>query len=235
MAKFAHVMHTRHQHSKRTHVFLDKCRVHDDPRLAAVEMLTRNIVLWFLPRNTTHFSQPLDVWVIAALKNIHRSRLRKYGEAANISDNETNRSMTLIFIIEALTSLQAARSTRPSFIHVGISGGKVDVVELFNRRARGDTATGTATVQTNAKPAYSPVSLARQSLLINETANTIHATRAEAANRTQATHNRLVVMPPIRKGVLVSSTQIAEAAVEHVMVELPTRIDCRRPKAPRRS
>jgi hypothetical protein len=227
MAKFAQVIGTRHQFSKRTHVFLDNCRIHDDPRLA-IELLTRNIVLWFLPRNTTHFSQPLDVWVIAAVKNIHRSLLREYVECANVSNTVTNKSMALIFIVEALTTLRAARSTRPSFIHVGLGGGRIDVdaaLDLFNRRARGDTTgAASASAQTKAKSAYNPVNLTRQSLLINEAVNTIKATRDEAANRTQATNDRLTVMPPIRKNVLVSAVQIAEAAVEHVRGELPVRI-----------
>jgi hypothetical protein len=53
--------------SVRAHLFCDNLAAHKTPRLLA-HMVTRNVLMWSLPPNTSHFTQPLDAEAFATFK-----------------------------------------------------------------------------------------------------------------------------------------------------------------------
>lgn len=213
LRKFVLLLKVSHNHNVRTHLVLDNCRIHDSLRLA-IEMLASNLVLWYLPKNTSHFSQPLDWYVIATIKNTHRSKVREYLEASGRSGVPLDKSATLGFILESICSISTQRSVRPSFLKTCIVGGFMDpdkAYELFAQRATGKMTDGKRKRRISApKAAFIQNVLAHVS-------TTIDGVRQNDGAKVLELNDRLVRVKPLRQGTIVNALQVAEGAIEHTV------------------
>jgi ribosomal protein L12E/L44/L45/RPP1/RPP2 len=189
--------------SVRRHVFLDNCRIHDSPKLA-LELLAHNIVLWYLPKNTSHFSQPLDVFTIAAIKSIHRSSFRAVAESAARSNVPADPSASVHYLVTALMDPRLRQATKKSFFKTDIVGVKFDAdaaSALGDMRAKDGKRARTDTPR---------IQVVRG--LLEATLSVIERVQCADGAKVAAINNSLVPTVPIRKGSFCNALEVAESA-----------------------
>jgi hypothetical protein len=222
MRKFALLMAVQSgEGNVRRHIFLDNCRIHDSPKLA-LEMLAHNIVLWYLPKNTSHFSQPLDVFVIATIKMMHRSSFRQAAEAAARSNVPLDPSATIGFLIEAIIDPRLRQATQKSFLKTDIVGVRFDAasaIENFKSRAMGDMRASGVKRAPHDKPRVQLVSS-----LVNNTLSVLEHVQCADGAKVAAINNQLVPTVPMRKGSFCNAFEVAESTRAVASEELNKRI-----------
>jgi hypothetical protein len=220
MRKFALLQSINHNNNVRTHIFIDNCRIHESMRLA-VELLSYNIVIWYLPKNTSHYMQPLDVFVIATLKNIHYSNFRRMADAAAFSGVQLDKSAVLYCLVDSLTSIGAQRSTEKSFLDVGLTGRGFDAdaaFELFKSRATGDMrGAKPLSVSASAKIAFCHD-------VIDRALHNMAAVKETSAKEVKVVNDALVPVKAIVKGTITNAIAIAEHTVVHASAAISAKI-----------
>lgn len=212
MKKYALLMRFAHDGKLTNYLFLDNCRVHYNARLAAELLLISGTVLFFLPKNTTHFSQPLDVFVIATVKNIMRSKFKAYVDKANVAGIEVDKSAVIEFTLAALCDEGVRRSIGPSFVSVGMHDGvKINAErfrETFTRKALGDM-----TESKRKAPVMRSVHKQQLALALADAKAVQQRVEVKAAEVVNATHANLVAVTPLRKGTVIDGLSIVAGTI----------------------
>jgi hypothetical protein len=95
---------------KRLHLFCDNLAAHRNEDLV-LSMLARNVFLWYLPANTSHFTQPLDAAPFAAFNGLFSTTVGEFNYDA-ILCNSSVQSAVLLAAHQCLGALSSAAIKR---------------------------------------------------------------------------------------------------------------------------